>query len=121
MCSSVALLFFLTCEYQRTSLVQVSVVSKSQFLMRTLDHEMQLMRRYRYLHAVPELRWDFGYHEMADEVFGEVYSDWADGPRTRRSTGGGLVFWGWHVLDRRGGCIERLEVSSFQTSCSPWM
>ena len=42
---------------------------------------------------------DFQYQELPDEVDVEVDSDWAQCPRTRRSTGGGLVFWCKHLLD----------------------
>ena len=37
--------------------------------------------------------------EMPDEVYVEVDSDWAQYPRTRRSSGGGPVFWVKHLLD----------------------
>ena len=57
--------------------------------------EMQWMRPVHYLHAVPELPWDRQYQEMPDEVHVEA---WAQCPRTRRSTGG-LVLWGKHLLD----------------------
>ena len=60
--------------------------------------EMQLMRRANYISAVREWRWDFQHQEMPDEVYVEVDSDWAQCPRTCRSTGAGLVFWRKHLL-----------------------
>jgi len=48
---------------------------------------------------VPELRWDFAYQEWPTSVYVEVDSDWAQCPRTRRSTGGGLIIFGQHLLD----------------------
>ena len=60
-------------------------------LMRTLEtplmlQEMQLMRLASYINAVPEWRWDFQHQVMPDEVYVEVDSDWAQCPRTRRSS-----------------------------------
>ena len=55
-------------------------------LMRTLEtplklQEMQLKRRASCPNAVPELRWDFQYQEMREEVFVEVDSDWVQSLR----------------------------------------
>ena len=55
--------------------------------------EMQLMRLASCMGR------DFQYQELPDEVDVEVDSDWAQCPRTRRSTGGGLVFWAKYLLD----------------------
>jgi len=73
-------------------------------LMRTLEtplvlQEMQLQRLASYWNAVLELRWDFAYQEWPTSVYVEVDSDWAQCPRTRRSTGGGLIIFGRHLLD----------------------
>ena len=57
------------------------------------------MRLASYINAVPELRWDFQNQEIPDEVHVEVDGNWAQCPRTRRPIGGGLVFWGKHLLD----------------------
>ena len=57
------------------------------------------MRRASCTNAVPELRWDFQYHGMSGEVDVEVDGDWAQCSRTRKSTGGRLVFWSKHLLD----------------------
>ena len=67
-------------------------------LMRTLEtplklQEMQLMRLASYMNAMLELRRDFQYQEKPDEVHVEVGNDWAQCPRKRWSTRGGLVFW----------------------------
>ena len=51
--------------------------------------EMQLMILASCINDVRELRWDFQYQEMRDEVCVQVDSDWAQCTRTRRSTGGG--------------------------------
>ena len=95
--------------------------------------ETQLMRA-SYLNAVPELRWDFRYQEMHDEVYIEVDSDWEQCPRTRRwrcrvleqTCVGQLLSAATHdrTQQRRSGVAkdrERLEISSFETSCSPWL
>ena len=46
---------------------------------------------------------------MPDEVHVEVDSDWAQCARTRRSTGGGLVVWGKHLLDTH--CQQQHTIS----------
>ena len=42
----------------------------------------------------------------------EVDSDWAQCPRTRRSTGGGLVFLGSHLVDSYCGQHQNVALSS---------
>ena len=46
-----------------------------------------------------ELEWKYEYQPMQTEVYVEVDSDWAQCPRTRRSTGGGVVMLCKHMLD----------------------
>ena len=63
-------------------------------LMPTLEtplklQEMQWKRLASYINPVLELRWGFQYQEMS-EAHVEVDCDWAQCPRTRRSTRGGL-------------------------------
>ena len=58
-------------------------------LMRTLETSqnlqgMQLMRLTNHINVVPELRGDFQYQDMLDDVCFEVDSDWAQCGRTRR-------------------------------------
>ena len=72
-------------------------------LMRRLEtpltlQEMPLMGLASFLNAVPELRWDFQYQEMPDEVHVKVDSDWTQCPRTPRSAGCGLVFQQQHTI-----------------------
>ena len=73
-------------------------------LMRSLEaptvlQQLQLHRLGVYLQTVPTLVWRFDFQKMPCEVYVEVDSDWAQCQRTRRSTGGGLVFWGGHCVD----------------------
>ena len=71
------------------------------------------MRLAIYINAVMELPWDVQHPEMPDEVYVEVDSDWAQRPRTRRSTGGGLVIWGKHLLD---SCCQQQHVISLSSA-----
>ena len=68
-------------------------------LMRTLETPLKLQyiqptTLASYNTAVTDMRWDFPYQEIPDKVDVEVDSDRAQCPRTRRSTRGGLVFFG---------------------------
>ena len=58
--------------------------------------------RTSYINVVRELRWDFQYQEMPDEVYVEVDSG-------RRSTGGDLVLWCMHLLD--SSCQQQHTIS----------
>ena len=85
--------------------------------MRTLEEptvlqRLQLERLGSYLKTCPELQWDLVYQEGPREVCVEVDSDWAQCPRTRRSTGGGFVFWGKHLLDSYCGHHQNIALSS---------
>ncbi len=46
---------------------------------------------------------------MPKEVYVEVNSDWAQCPRTRRSTGGGLAFWGKRCDDSYSMSLSSAE------------
>jgi hypothetical protein len=89
-------------------------------LMRSLDsptvlQQQQLFRLGAYLNKHPVLLWIFEYQEMPVEVYVEVDSDWAQCPRTRRSTGGGLVIWGKHLLDAYVGQEQSVSLSSAES------
>ena len=77
------------------SMARTDLQYTTSVLMRNVEtslkmQEMQLMRRANYISAVREWGWDFQHQEMPDEVYVEVDSDWAQCPRTCRSTGAGL-------------------------------
>ena len=66
--------------------------------MRSLEtplvlHELQLFRLGSYLKSMPVLDWVFAPQEQPTKLYVETDSDWAQCPRTRRSTGGGMLFW----------------------------
>ena len=73
---------------------------------------LQLERLGSYLKTCKELQWDFVYQEASDALYVEVDSDWAQCPRTRRSPGGGLVFWGNHLLDSYCGQHQNIARAS---------
>ena len=62
---------------------------------------------------MPELHKDFQHPEIPDEVYVEVDSDWAQCPRTRRSSGGGLVLCGKHLLH---SCCQQQHTISLSSA-----
>ena len=74
-------------------------------LMRTLEtplelQEMHLVRPASYLtQRSAKVEVEFRHEEMPHDVNMEVDGDWAQCPRTRESTGGGLVCWARRLLD----------------------
>ena len=48
-------------------------------------------------------------------MYVEVDSDWAQCPRTGRSTGGGLVLWGQHLLEAYVGQEQSVSLSSAES------
>ena len=71
--------------------------------MRRLSNPTQgdynaLKRLGRYLMGAPRLVSRFAYDDASDEVIVEGDSDHAGCLRTRKSTSGGVIRWGHHIL-----------------------
>ena len=59
---------------------------------------VRLKRVVRYLKRHPRLIWDFPWQEESEQVTVFVDSDWAGCRRSRRSTSGGVVLFGKHLI-----------------------
>ena len=74
---------------------------------------VDLLRRWvRYLIGVPRLVWTFGYQEPCNDLVASVDTDFAGCIITRRSTSGGLIRRGSHLLRQWSVTQSTVSLSS---------
>ena len=71
-----------------------------------------LKRLARYLKGAPRLILSFAWQEATNELVVCADSDWAGCPRSRKSTSGGVVFRGRHVLKHWSTTQSTVALSS---------
>ena len=64
----------------------------------TEEGELVIKRAVRYLKGAPACIWDFTWQDKQEYLIGHSDSDWAGCPRSRRSTSGGGIQWGGHLI-----------------------
>jgi hypothetical protein len=75
--------------------------------------EIKLKRVLRYLRSNPTCESEFKWQEMPDTIDGLSDSDWAGCKKTRRSTSGGIVLHGLHLI----GHWTKTQVGVALSSC----
>ena len=74
----------------------------------TEEGEARIKRALRFMRGWPVCEWGFGWQDMPTHLVGYSDSDWAGCPRTRRSTSGGGIMMGDHLLthwSRTQSCV----------------
>ena len=73
----------------------------------------ELVRRIAsYLVGRPRLRWWYGYQDFPRDLVGSSDSDWAGCKRTRKSTSGGAIRYGSHLLKSWSRTQDTISLSS---------
>ena len=78
----------------------------------TEEGKGRLKRVLRYLRGKPVCEWRFEWQRRQTHLVGYTDSDWAGCPKTRRSTSGGGIMRGSHLLTHWSRCQSCVALSS---------